>query len=64
MIVRWLYRRQPVLGWLGNNVNLARARLARHEPIRLETERLQGEISYQHGLEDISWDCGWETVHR
>ena len=39
-------------------------RLTRHEPIRLETERLQGEISYLYGLEDFVWDCGWETVHR
>ena len=39
-------------------------RLTRHEPIRLETERLQGEISYQYELEDFVWDCGWETVHR
>ena len=21
-------------------------------------------ISYEHQLEDIVWDCGWETVHR
>ena len=41
-----------------------RVRLTRHEPIRLETERLQGEISYQYELEDFVWDCGWETVHR
>ena len=39
-------------------------RLSRHEPIRLETERLQGEISYKFELEDFVWDCGWETVHR
>ena len=39
-------------------------RLTRHEPIRLETERLQGEISYKYDLEDFIWDCGWETVHR
>ena len=39
-------------------------RLSRHEPIRLETERLQGEISYKFQLEDFIWDCGWETVHR
>ena len=44
MIVRWLFRRQPVLGWLGNNVNLARSRLARHEPIRLETERSSATV--------------------
>ena len=39
-------------------------RLTQHEPIRLETERLQGEISYKYQLEDFVWDCGWETVHR
>ena len=24
----------------------------------------QGEICYKYQLEDILWDCGWETVHR
>ena len=43
---------------------MVRVRLSKHEPIRLETERLQGEISYKFELEDFVWDCGWETVHR
>ena len=34
-------KRQPLLGWLQNNMSVARQRLSRHEPIRLETERLQ-----------------------
>jgi len=57
-------KRQPLLGWLQANMSVARQRLSRHEPIRLETERLQGEICYKYELEDILWDCGWETVHR
>jgi len=57
-------KNQPLLGWLQNNMTEARKRLSKHEPIRLETERLQGEICYKYGLEDILWDCGWETVHR
>jgi len=57
-------KNQPLLGWLQANMSVARQRLSRHEPIRLETERLQGEICYKYGLEDILWDCGWETVHR
>jgi len=57
-------KNQPLLGWLQANVDTARQRLSRHEPIRLETERLQGAISYEYELEDILWDCGWETVHR
>jgi len=57
-------KNQPLLGWLQANMGVARQRLSRHEPIRLETERLQGEICYKYGLEDILWDCGWETVHR
>ena len=34
-------KRQPLLGWLQTNMTVARQRLSRHEPIRLETERLQ-----------------------
>ena len=37
-------KNQPVLGWLQTNVDIARQRLSHHEPIRLETERLQGLI--------------------
>jgi len=55
---------QPFLAWLTNNVGVARTRLQGCEPIRLEIERLQGGICYEYELEDISWDCGWETVHR
>ena len=57
-------KNQPLLGWLQANVDIARQRLSRHESIRLETERLQGAISYEYGIEDMLWDCGWETVHR
>lgn len=57
-------KKQPILGWLQTNMSVARQRLGRHEPIRLETERLQGEICYKYELEDILWDCGWETVHK
>ena len=57
-------KNQPLIGWLQTNVDTARQRLSKHEPIRLETERLQGAISYEYQLEDILWDCGWETVHR
>ena len=45
--------------------------------MRLEIERLQvllfkcservfaqGSICYEYQLEDILWDCGWETAHR
>ena len=38
-------KNQPVLGWLQTNVDIARQRLSHHEPIRLETERLQGVIT-------------------
>ena len=24
----------------------------------------QGSICYEYQLEDILWDCGWETAHR
>ena len=34
-------KNQPLLGWLQANVDTARQRLSSHEPIRLETERLQ-----------------------
>ena len=49
------------------------------EPVRLEIERLQvifvgkylnaetsvqGSICYEYQLDDILWDCGWETAHR
>ena len=30
----------------------------------LEYVQWQGSISYEYGIEDIVWDCGWETVHR
>ena len=36
-------KNQPLLGWLQTNVDTARLRLSSHEPIRLETERLQVE---------------------
>ena len=25
---------------------------------------VQGSICYEYQLEDILWDCGWETAHR
>ena len=24
----------------------------------------KGSISYEYGIQDFVWDCGWETVHR
>ena len=55
---------QPFLTWLKANVGVARKRLTECEPVRLEIERLQGSICYDYQLEDILWDCGWETAHR
>jgi len=55
---------QPFLTWLKANVGVARKRLTACEPVRLEIERLQGSICYEYQLEDILWDCGWETAHR
>ena len=60
-------------------MEVARKRLTACEPVRLEIERLQvilvekylnagtsvqGSICYEYQLEDILWDCGWETAHR
>jgi len=56
--------RQPFVSWLANNINKARTRFAECEPIRLETERLQGEICYNFQLKDILWDCDWDTLNR
>ena len=39
-------KNQPLLGWLQTNVDTARLRLSSHEPIRLETERLQVRVSF------------------
>eukprot|EP00088_Acartia_fossae_P032616 TRINITY_DN3337_c0_g1_i1.p1 TRINITY_DN3337_c0_g1~~TRINITY_DN3337_c0_g1_i1.p1 ORF type:complete len:512 (-),score=88.29 TRINITY_DN3337_c0_g1_i1:290-1825(-) len=56
--------RQPFTAWLANNINKARTRFSECEPIRLETERLQGEICYNFQLKDILWECGWDTLNR
>ena len=40
-------KNQPLLGWLQANVDIARQRLSSHEPIRLETERLQVGLLYK-----------------
>jgi len=57
-------KRQPFLSWLAKNVEIARTRLSQVEQIWLATQRLQDELSYDYSLEDILWDCGWETSHR
>jgi len=56
--------RQPFTSWLNINVVKARIRFAECEPIRLETERLQGEICDKFGMNDILWDCDWDTLNR
>jgi len=57
-------KRQPFISWLSNNVEIARTRLSQCEQIRLATQRLQDELCYNYNLQDILWDCGWETSHR
>jgi len=56
--------RQPFTSWLAANITKARTRFAACEPIRLETERVQGEICYNFDLKDILWECGWDTLNR
>ena len=38
--------------------------MAKSEPVRLQTERLQDEICRELSLVDIEWDCGWDTAHK
>ena len=47
-------KNQPLLGWLQANVDIARQRLSSHEPIRLETERLQVRLAV---LKKIRLNC-------
>jgi len=56
--------RHPLPKWLAANVDTARANLAKHEPYRLQTQRLQDGLCYEFGISEILWDCGWETAHR
>ena len=50
--------------WLKDNVEEAQSRMAKSEPVRLQTERLQDEICRELSLVDIEWDCGWDTAHK
>lgn len=56
--------RRPLHLWLTSNVEAARGRMAKNEPIRLQSERLQDEICRDLNLIDILWDCGWDTAHK
>ena len=57
---------QPLKIWLTNNVENARAKMAKSESTRLELERRQDELCNAMSMADISWDSdsGWETIHR
>ena len=50
--------------WLRHNVEVAQTRMAKSEPMRLQTERLQDELCRELNLKDIQWDCGWDTTHK
>ena len=50
--------------WLRHNIEVAQTRMAKSEPIRFRTERLQDELCRELNLKDIQWDCGWDTTHK
>ena len=50
--------RRPLKMWLNDNVEAARSKMARMEPVRLQLERLQDELCRNLELNDILWDCG------
>ena len=50
--------------WLRDNVEAAQSRMAKSEPLRLQTERLQDELCREINLIDIQWDIGWNTAHK
>ena len=56
--------RRPLPIWLKDNVDNAQAKMAKSEPIRLQTERLQDELCQKLNLSDILWDCGWDISHK
>ncbi len=56
--------RRPLKVWLTDNVETARSRMSKLEPVRLQTQRLQDELCCDLELTDILWDCGWDTSHR
>lgn len=55
---------RPLPMWLRHNVEVAQTRMAKSEPMRLQTERLQDELCRELNLKDIQWDCGWDTTHK
>ena len=56
--------RRPLPRWLKDNVEAAQAKMAKSEPIRLQTERLQDELCHKLNLSEILWDCGWDISHK
>ena len=57
-------KRRPLPIWLKDNVEAAQAKMAKSEPIRLQTERLQDELCRNLNLSEILWDCGWDISHK
>lgn len=49
--------------WLNSNIDDAREKLKKCEPVREEILRLQSEISQEFGISQFILDCGWNISH-
>lgn len=56
--------RRPLPKWLKDNVESAQAKMAKSEPLRLQTERLQDELIHEIGLVDLQWDSTWDIAYK
>lgn len=56
--------RRPLPRWLRDNVENAQEKMAKSEPIRLETERLQDTICRELDLVDVQWESCWEISFK
>jgi len=56
--------RRPLHRWLRDNVENAQEKMAKSEPIRLETERLQDDLCRELDLVDLQWDSCWDISFK
>lgn len=54
---------ENLIGWLEQNAESSKEKLAACEPVREEIDRLKEALCKDYGLIAIYWDCGWNITH-
>ena len=56
--------RRPLSTWLRDNIENAQLKMAKSEPLRLQTERLQDEICQNCNLVDLQFEGNWDIAYK